>query len=329
MQTARLAWFALALAATCGCKPKRATRAALDAGAVDAALADDYPLPRARIGKLSVRDVTPEPLRVFTVDAAALEAAARKAIDGSAAFAAAGEGEPYDLRIDVASVTVKPGTGSGTGTGTGDAVEVGKRLKGPAVVQILIEATLTPRSGDPEAAERVTRGVAEREVKLEAHVEAAPRVQADAERALAGTLDDLIAEERLRSGDPAEIAAALGAPDPELRAMAIRYAGARRSRTLVGRLAGFLRDPDSAIRDAAIGALVDIGDPAAVKPLTDAVEFKDTGSMRRILDAIAALGGDEADSYLDLVASGHEDERIRALAQSALDRLRRKAPKPK
>ena len=150
-------------------------------------------------------------------------------------------------------------------------------------------------------------------------------MQLDAERALEGTLETLIAEERLRSGDPAEIGAALGSPDPELKAMAIRYAGARRSRGLVGRLAGFLRDPDTDVRDAAIGALVEIGDPSAVKPLTEAIEFKDLDSMRRILDALAALGGDDAQSYLELVSSGHEDPRIRALAAAALERMQRKA----
>jgi hypothetical protein len=47
--------------------------------------------------------------------------------------------------------------------------------------------------------------------------------------------------------------------------------------------------------------------------------------MRRILDALAALGGDDAQSYLELVSSGHEDPRIRALAAAALERMQRKA----
>ncbi len=325
-----IAALSLALMATlCGCKRKPA-RAQVDAGgrgdadsgagAGPGAAADDTPLPRTRIIEIKVADATPPPLRLVTLDGARLREVAQRVLAASDAFLGEADsgGATHKLQIDVASLT--------TAKGKPDRpVQASDKTRGPAITEILLEITLTPVGGSPEDGPRLTRGVAQREVQLPIAADVAARVQVDAERALEGTLETLIAEERLRSGDPAEIGAALGSPDPELKAMAIRYAGARRSRGLVGRLAGFLRDPDTDVRDAAIGALVEIGDPSAVKPLTEAIEFKDLDSMRRILDALAALGGDDAQSYLELVSSGHEDPRIRALAAAALERMQRKA----
>ena len=53
--------------------------------------------------------------------------------------------------------------------------------------------------------------------------------------------------------------------------------------------------------------------------------MRDRREMRKILDAIALLGGDEAADYLGFVADGHEDPEIRALATAARQRLLRRA----
>ena len=45
--------------------------------------------------------------------------------------------------------------------------------------------------------------------------------------------------------------------------------------------------------------------------------------MRKIIEAIATLGGDEALDYLSFVAAIHDDEEIRALAAAAKQRLER------
>jgi hypothetical protein len=45
--------------------------------------------------------------------------------------------------------------------------------------------------------------------------------------------------------------------------------------------------------------------------------------MRKIVDAIATLGGSEARDYLSFVAETHDDEEIRAMAKEALERLLR------
>jgi hypothetical protein len=46
--------------------------------------------------------------------------------------------------------------------------------------------------------------------------------------------------------------------------------------------------------------------------------------MGKILEAIAALGGDEARDYLGFVAESHDDEDIRALAADARRRLQQR-----
>jgi hypothetical protein len=50
--------------------------------------------------------------------------------------------------------------------------------------------------------------------------------------------------------------------------------------------------------------------------------MRDRREMRKIVDALAALGGQEAADYLSFVADAHEDEEIRNMARAALVRLR-------
>jgi hypothetical protein len=47
--------------------------------------------------------------------------------------------------------------------------------------------------------------------------------------------------------------------------------------------------------------------------------------MRRIVDAIGLIGGDDARAYLEMVASGHEVPAVRELAEGALARLNRRS----
>jgi len=76
------------------------------------------------------------------------------------------------------------------------------------------------------------------------------------------------------------------------------------------------------VRDAALGALVELRDPRAVPALTKTKSMRDRREMRKIVDALAALGGQEAADYLSFVADAHEDEEIRNMASAALVRLR-------
>jgi uncharacterized protein HemY len=46
--------------------------------------------------------------------------------------------------------------------------------------------------------------------------------------------------------------------------------------------------------------------------------------MRKIIEAISILGGQEADEYLSFVAATHDDDEIRAEAAAARIRLQRR-----
>ncbi len=145
-----------------------------------------------------------------------------------------------------------------------------------------------------------------------------------AQRAIADVLGGVADDARLRSGDESVLIAALASADAERRRSAVRAAGDRRSRAAVQKLILLLKDPSEEVRDATLGALVQIGDPAAVKPMVSDIQFRDVESMRKILDAVAQIGGREASEYLEFVAEGHDDAEVKAIAKKALERLRRR-----
>jgi len=146
-----------------------------------------------------------------------------------------------------------------------------------------------------------------------------------AERVVGDLLAAYVARQKLWSVDRQAIHAALAAPG-EMRLEAIHVAAARKLFAEVPTLVALLSDDEEAIRDAALGALVELRDPRAVPALTKTKSMKDRREMRKIVDALAALGGQEAADYLSFVADAHEDEEIRIMARTALLRLRNKSP---
>jgi hypothetical protein len=142
-----------------------------------------------------------------------------------------------------------------------------------------------------------------------------------AERVVGDLLAAYVARQKLWSAKPKALHAVLAAPG-ELRLEAIRVTAARGLREEVPSLVALLSDDEETIRDAALGALVELRDPRAVPALTKAKSMKDRREMRKIVDALAALGGQEAADYLSFVADAHEDEEIRNMAKAALVRLR-------
>jgi hypothetical protein len=146
-----------------------------------------------------------------------------------------------------------------------------------------------------------------------------------AERVVGDLLAAYVARQKLWSAKPKALHAVLAAPG-ELRLEAIRVTAARGLREEVPSLVALLSDDEETIRDAALGALVELRDPRAVPALTKAKSMKDRREMRKIVDALAALGGQEAADYLSFVADAHEDEEIRNMAKAALVRLRSRNP---
>jgi HEAT repeats len=141
-------------------------------------------------------------------------------------------------------------------------------------------------------------------------------------------IDGFAARERLRTASVPAIHVALRGDGGELQEQAIRIAGERKLRDEVPVLLELLDNPNESVRDAALGALIQIGDRRAVTTLAKSRSLHDRREMRKILDAIATLGGDEAHDYLSFVAASHDDEEIRALAAAAKLRLERRQQAP-
>ena len=144
-------------------------------------------------------------------------------------------------------------------------------------------------------------------------------------RTLADLATGYLARQRLWNGSADDVRSALAVETGDLRIEAIRAVAQRRLTSEVPSLLQLLSDDDETVRDAALGALVELGDRRAVTELAKQRSMRDRREMRKILDAIAVLGGQEASDYLAFVADTHEDEEIRQMAKQALDRLKRHA----
>jgi HEAT repeats len=137
-------------------------------------------------------------------------------------------------------------------------------------------------------------------------------------------IDGYVARRQIQAGPPSAVHAALQADGGELREEAIRAVGARKLRDQAPMLLKLLDDPDEPTRDAALGALIALGDRRAVSELTRTRSLRDRREMRKIIEAISILGGQEADDYLSFVAATHDDDEIRAEAAAARARLARR-----
>lgn len=143
-------------------------------------------------------------------------------------------------------------------------------------------------------------------------------------RAAALAAHGLIAKEGVRSGDTARVIEALGrGDDPTVQGFAIEVARARRLSEARPALESLLV-ADVEQREAVIGALVAIGDPASVRALADLPTRGRVEVLHTAIEAIGLLGGEDAEAYLEVVSTGHPDPEIRAHAATSLAELVRR-----
>ncbi len=277
------------------------------------------PPPKPALGAVSVQDVSPEGAEL---DLPALERGLRDKLLATGLFTAeapdAGQGAVTRVRAVISAETV----------------EVGK--KGEARAHVRIAATSRPTDA-PGALELDVEGQGAAPYTLTTPTRAGRRANAaptaaagkDGQPALAplvlrvagDLLDGYVARRRLRGGTPSEIHTALMADGGELREEAIRTVGERKLQDEAPTLLKMLDDPDEPTRDAALGSLIALGDRRAVSVLTRSRSLRDRHEMRKIIEAIAILGGQEADDYLSFVADTHDDEEIRSAASRARARI--------
>lgn len=249
---------------------------------------------------------------------------------GEAAERAGAAPQPgdYALHLGLRVMQVTP-TADSEGRGLLRVAAVGRlapRLRGPSLAQSEADgkaggesagsAQLPPRQIDHAAVvEKTYTGAAPDAATWAAQARKA------AERAGYGLGSQLVL-----IGEPsARLIAQLGdkGADVELRALSAELLGERKDAAVLPALVAVLKDGTAGmeLRDAVMGALVRIGDRKAVRPIIDAVAFADRFEMGKLLEAVAALGGDEARSYLTFVKKSHPEPSLREEAGVALQHL--------
>jgi hypothetical protein len=191
-------------------------------------------------------------------------------------------------------------------------------------MRAFVLAKLSPYGGEAGAASWEQAAVAEHVYEIKKRGDPVAAWHAHLARAVGDVVRGLGAQVQLSRGDAQALVAALQSSDEDLQKEAVRLASERRERAAVLPLIALLKGDDRAARDRAIGALGAIGDLRAVRPLTEVAHFRDVGDLPKILDALAAIGGDEARAYLEFVASGHDNREVRELAKEALGHLDRR-----
>ncbi len=137
--------------------------------------------------------------------------------------------------------------------------------------------------------------------------------------------DSLLARERLRRSSHEELLSHLstGSDDVGLKIWGLQLAAERAlTEALPAGIAALSHD-DEDVQAAAIAMLVSLRDPRAVSALSKDIDFKDYEALRVVMEAVSAIGGEDATEFLEFVASGHPDEGIRARAKENLLDLQR------
>ena len=100
---------------------------------------------------------------------------------------------------------------------------------------------------------------------------------------------------------------ALDSAEPDEQVLALRLLAHARSREAIPRIAELCSDPRTPVAEAAADALVGIGDRAAVPHLIQSIRRGALRSEVCVIEALAQLGGAEAQAYLEMTADGHEN----------------------
>ena len=151
-------------------------------------------------------------------------------------------------------------------------------------------------------------------------------LQTMVENSLDSVAETLAARERLRRAPHEELLSVLsvGAKEAGLKIWALQLAADRGLGEAVPSAIEALSSSDKNVRAAATSALVSLGDERAVPALTDNVDFKDYEQLRVIMEAVSAIGGDDASEFLEFVAGGHPSDDIKERARESIDYMKRK-----
>ena len=117
--------------------------------------------------------------------------------------------------------------------------------------------------------------------------------------------------------------------DPAVADAAVRMLVRHQNKAALPALLERLKSDDLDTLRGVVGLLVELRAPESVNPLVEAANRRGPVFAREVVFAVGAIGGDDAEAYLDLVASGTDDPLLRASANQALLELRqKKKPQP-
>jgi HEAT repeat protein len=133
----------------------------------------------------------------------------------------------------------------------------------------------------------------------------------------------------LEDASESTLTAKLKDEDPAIADAAVRLLVRRQNKTALPLILERLKSDDLDTLRGVIGLLVELKAPESVNPLVEAANQRGAVFEREVVFAVGAIGGDDAEAYLDLVATGHDDPLLRASAAQALLELRqKKKPQP-
>ena len=268
----------------------------------------NLPEERPSLASVTVKPIPPTLFRGARIhlDEIQLATKLRSVLEGAAVFASP------EVRRPAAHVSLEAELSS---TDAADTTEI--------VAKVRLRITVRPASVAPARFSEDVAAVGQAPLAAGEVDGVQSAFQQLAERTAGDLLLAYAARLKLWQGDAREIAAALQSDDNESRMEALHVVGSHKLREQIPTVLRLLSDEDEGVRDAALGTLVVLRERSAVKALAESHQMRDTREMRKILDAIATLGGQEARDYLSFVAETHDDEEIRTMAKAALDRLSR------
>ena len=284
---------------------------------------------RLRLGDVEVLDANANGVLPIKVDAAAIEALLRSRLKAS------GLVETNDSRGDArndaaASASRDIPTGPGVPPDApvlrvrvrhaNEIVEL--ETRGRLLVSVSIRLDTRP-SEAPGALNEELSATGERNFDVTPTTDRRALVQATLAQTAKDLLDGFLAHARLMTAGSPELHRLIREDGP-LREEAVRQVGTRKLTDEGAYIVGLLNNDSEPLRDAALGALIQLREPRTVRELTRTRSMRDRREMRKILEAISILGGQEAHDYLAFVVGSHDDEEIRTIAREALARLERR-----
>lgn len=108
-------------------------------------------------------------------------------------------------------------------------------------------------------------------------------------------------------------------PDPEIALVALDWVETQRVHDTAPVVAQMLHHPDDRVMLRAVEVLGQVGTVAEVPELIGAARLNDRAHTGRLYEALAALGGPEAQGFLAFAARNEDDPALARLAERAFD----------